>query len=172
MTTIGPAIQTAPISRTSSIKWYSQRAEVRVGAYLKLTTMVLLLPALLTPAFSSAEQEKAAADAAIPWLALVDSGQYGESWFQASSDFRGAASKEQWIHALKTVRTPLGKLQSRQMKNANYTTKLPNAHPGEYVVLQYDTSYENAPTMVETVVMVKEKNGAWKLTGYFIKRPG
>ena len=138
---------------------------------LKRMIMVLLL-ASVTAAFPSDEKEKAATDAAPPWLALVDSGQYAESWFQASSDFRGAASKEQWIHALNTVRAPLGKLVSRQLKSASYTTKLPHARPAEYVVLQYDTNYEKAPGMLEVVVMVMEKNGVWKLSGYFIKRPG
>ena len=133
---------------------------------------MLLLVGSANIALAAGEKEKAAADAVVPWLALVDSGQYAESWFQASSDFRGVASKEQWIDALKTVRAPLGKLESRQLKSATYTTKLPNTHPGEYVVLQYDTSYEKAPGMVETVVTVLEKNGDWKVTGYFIKRPG
>jgi hypothetical protein len=121
---------------------------------------------------SAQEKEKAATNAATEWLALIDSGQYGESWFQASSDFRGAASKEQWIHALDTVRAPLGKLVSRQLKSATYTTKLPNAPPGEYVVIQYETGYEKAAGMVEMLVMMQEKNGSWKATGYFIKHAG
>lgn len=118
------------------------------------------------------EKGKAAADAAAQWLLLVDSGQYGESWFQASTDFRGAASKEQWIHALNTVRVPLGKLLSRKLKSSTYTTTLPHSRPGEYVVLQYDTDYEKAAAMLETVAVVLEKNGQWKVTGYYIKRPG
>ena len=139
---------------------------------LKLMIVALFLLASVSAAFCSEDKENAAAAAASPWLALVDSGQYAESWFQASSDFRGAASKEQWIDALHTVRAPLGKLVSRQLKSASYTTKLPNARPAEYVVIQYDTSYEKAPGMLEVVVMVMEKNGAWKVSGYFIKRPG
>ena len=139
---------------------------------LRLLIVASLLPALADKAFSADEKVTAAVDAVTPWLALVDSGQYGESWFQASSDFRGAASKEQWIHALNTVRAPLGKLVSRQLKSATYTTKLPNARPGEYVVVQYDTSYEKAPGMLEVVVAILEKDGAWKVSGYFIKRPG
>ena len=139
---------------------------------LRLLIVASLLPALADKAFSAEEKVTAAVDAVTPWLALVDSGQYAESWFQASSDFRGAASKEQWIHALNTVRAPLGKLVSRQLKSATYTTKLPNARPGEYVVVQYDTSYEKAPGMLEVVVAVQEKDEAWKVSGYFIKRPG
>ena len=138
----------------------------------RLFALLLIFAAFTGPAFSADEKEKAAIDAATPWLALVDSGQYAESWFQASSDFRGAASKEQWIHALGTVRKPLGTLVARRFKSATYTTKLPNARAGEYVVVQYDTSYENAPGMLEVVVVMLEKNGAWKVSGYFIKRPG
>jgi Protein of unknown function (DUF4019) len=146
--------------------------EVPVKSILKLCAVLLVLTAFAAVPLSAQEKEKAATDAAVPWLALIDSGQYGESWFQASSDFRGVASKEQWIHALDTVRTPLGKLVSRQLKGATYATKLPNVHAGEYVVIQYATSYEEAAGMNETVVMMLEKNGSWKANGYFIKRPG
>ena len=138
---------------------------------VKLWAVLLVLTALAGVSLSAQEKEKAATEAAVPWLALIDSGQYGESWFQASSDFRGAASKEQWIHALETVRAPLGKLVSRHLKSATYTTKLPNTRAGDYVVLQYETSYEKAADMNETVVMMLEKKGGWKASGYFIKRP-
>ena len=140
--------------------------------YRKLLVVASLLATLTGKAIPAEERVPAVVDVVTPWLALVDSGQYAESWFQASSDFRGAASKEQWIHALNTVRAPLGKLVTRQLKSATYTTKLPNARPGEYVVAQYDTSYEKTPGMLEVVVAVLEKNGAWKVSGYFIKRPG
>jgi len=38
--------------------------------------------------------------------------------------------------------------------------------------LQYDTDYEKAAHMLETVTVVLEKNGQWKVTGYYIKHPG
>jgi len=139
---------------------------------LRVLAVFALLAAFAGFAFPAEEKEQAATDAAAPWLALVDSGQYAESWFQASSSFRGAVSKEQWLHALDTVRAPLGRMVSRRLKSATYTTKLPNAPAGEYVVLQYDSSFENAPGMVETVVPILEKDGKWKVSGYFVKRAG
>jgi hypothetical protein len=117
-------------------------------------------------------KEKAATDAATSWLALVDSGQYGESWFQAASVFRNALSKEQWTSAMRSVRAPLGKVVSRQLKSASYTTKLPNVPAGEYVVLQFDTSFANASGMIETITPVLDTDGKWKVSGYFIKRAG
>jgi len=46
-------------------------------------------------------KEKAAVDATTAWLALVNSGQYGESWFQAASVFRNLVSKEQWRNTMR-----------------------------------------------------------------------
>jgi hypothetical protein len=138
----------------------------------RLWVVLLVLTVFAGLTLSAQDKEKAATAGTSDWLILIDSHQYGESWFQASSDFRGATSKEQWIHALDTVRTPLGKLVSRQLKSANYTTKLPNVHAGEYVVIQYETSYEKAADMNETLVMMLERNGSWKANGYFIKRSG
>ena len=137
-----------------------------------LFALICVLSALVGVAYSADEKEKAATDAATQWLMLTDSRQYAESWFQASTTFRGAVGKEQWKNALDTVRTPLGKVESRQLRNATYTTKMPNGPSGEYVILQYETSFENAPQMIETVTPMLEKNGKWKVSGYFVKRPG
>jgi hypothetical protein len=40
------------------------------------------------------------------------------------------------------------------------------------VVIQYETSFERAPGMIETVTPMLEKDGKWKVSGYYIKRPG
>lgn len=139
---------------------------------IKLFAVFFLLTAFAGAAFSADEKEKAATDAAAQWLAIVDSGKYAESWFQGASAFRDAVSKEQWKNALDGVRAPLGNVVSRQLKSATYTSKIPSAPPGEYVVIQYDTSFEHAPGMIETVTPMLEKNGQWKVSGYFIKRAG
>ena len=91
--------------------------------YVSLFALICVLSAFVGVAYSADEKEKAATDAATQWLALVDSGQYAESWFQASSASGEASSKEQWKNALDTARAPLGKVESRQLKSATYTTK-------------------------------------------------
>jgi hypothetical protein len=143
-----------------------------VKAFVTSFALICVLSAFVGIAYGAVEKEKAASDAATPWLALVDTGQYAESWFQGANFFRGAVSKEQWKDTLDTVRAPLGKLDSRQLKSATYTTKIPNAPAGEYVVLQYETNFERAPGMIETVTPMLEKDGKWKVSGYFVKRAG
>ncbi len=112
---------------------------------------------------------KAAGEGAKSWLGVVDSGRYAESWSQASSLFRKQVSAEQWEKAVGSVRGPLGKLVARNLRGAHYSRTLPGAPDGEYVVLQYDGSFENKKEALETVVTMKEKDGAWRVAGYFIK---
>ncbi len=113
--------------------------------------------------------KKAAGDSAMSWLGVVDAGRYAESWSRASSLFRKQISSEQWENAVKPVREPLGKFLSRDLKSAEYSRTLPGAPDGEYVVLKYSASFENKKEAIETVVAMKEKDGSWRVAGYFIK---
>jgi len=139
--------------------------DTKVASILLLT--VLLCVAALAQSPQKPEQlAQASSDA---WLAIVDAGNYGNSWDEAAQLFKSAVTKDQWLSALGQVRTPLGKVLSRKLKSATYTKTLPNAPQGEYVVIQYDTSFENKPGAVETVTPMLEKDGKWRVSGYFIK---
>jgi hypothetical protein len=48
-------------------------------------------------------------------------------------------------------------------------TDLPGAPDGEYVVYQYKTSYKNKKKAIETITPMKEEDGVWKVSGYYIK---
>ena len=113
--------------------------------------------------------EKAAQTSAASWLALVDAGKYGESWDAAAAAFRSAVTRSQWEAALEQVRRPLGKLVSRKLRGAKFTTDLPGAPAGEYVVIQYDTSFEHRASATETITPMKDKDGSWRVSGYFIQ---
>jgi hypothetical protein len=103
------------------------------------------------------------------WLALVHAGKYGESWDQASSFFKEKITKDDWIKALNNVRTPLGKVESRQFKAAELKTELPNAPAGKYLIIQYQTKFANGGSTIETITPMLEKDGTWRVSGYYIK---
>jgi len=113
--------------------------------------------------------EELAQKSAEVWLALTDSGKFAESWDESAVAFKSAVTKNQWVDALKKVRTPLGALQSRKLKSASYAKNLPGAPAGEYVVLQFDTSFANKTSSVETVTPMLDKDGKWRVSGYYIK---
>ena len=139
---------------------------------MKITKLAIILM-LAALAISLAAQEKPeqqpAQQASDSWLSLVDSGRYGESWGEASQLFRNAVTKPQWVQKVSAVRDPLGKVLSRKLKNASYTKTLPGAPDGEYVVIQYDTSFEHKQSAVETITPMLDKDGKWRVSGYFIK---
>ncbi|WP_315652717.1 DUF4019 domain-containing protein [Roseateles aquae] len=107
--------------------------------------------------------------AATQWLALSDGGQYAASWDQAAAVFQQSISKAKWEEALKAVRSPLGALKSRTMKSATWTKALPGAKGGPFLVVQYDSEFEHKAGAVETVTPMREADGSWKVSGYFIK---
>jgi hypothetical protein len=113
--------------------------------------------------------EKGAVAASGAWLFLVDEGNYAESWNQAAGLFKNAVTKEQWQSAVKAVRTPLGKVVARKFKSRQYTKTMPGAPDGEYVVIQYETTFENKKSAVETVTPMLDKDGKWRVSGYYIK---
>ena len=110
----------------------------------------------------------AATNAAQQWLALVDSGQYANSWEQAASFFKEKVTKSEWESALNRVRAPLGKMESREFKAAQYETKPPGAPEGKYFILQYRTKFAGGK-MIETITPMLDKDGMWRVSGYFIK---
>ena len=113
--------------------------------------------------------EKEAQAAAKQWLALVDQGQYAESWGTASSYFKNAVPEMQWLQSMKGARQPLGKMISRRLKSATFTTSLPGTPDGQYVVIQYATSFENKASAIETVTPMRDPDRQWRVSGYFIK---
>jgi hypothetical protein len=120
-------------------------------------------------ALSQTAAEKAAGSSATKWLGLVDTGDYAASWDEAAQFFKNAVSKERWKEQIKAARAPLGKLNSRKLKSATYTTSLPGAPDGQYVVIQYDSSFEHKTSAVETVTPMLDKDGLWRVSGYFIR---
>jgi hypothetical protein len=113
--------------------------------------------------------EKAAIDAANQWVALVDAGKYPQSWDRAAGYFKGAVKRDQWEASLSASRKPLGRVLSRKVKAKQYTTTLPGAPDGHYVVIQYETSFERKASAIETITPMREKDGKWRVAGYYIR---
>ena len=121
------------------------------------------------PALANEMAEKKAVESSNTWLKLIDDGQYSKSWETASELFKNALTKEQWNQSLNAVRKPLGRVIRRNMKSKQYMTSLPGAPDGEYVVIQYETSFENKKAAIETVTPMLDKDKKWRVSGYYIK---
>jgi hypothetical protein len=119
--------------------------------------------------FAATKPEEEAQKSADQWLALVDSGKFGASWKAAAPYFQRMIPQDKWEVSGRRSRESFGNLISRKLKTAQYTRSVPGAPDGEYVILRYETSFTNKKTAVETITPMKDKDGQWKVSGYFIK---
>jgi hypothetical protein len=116
-----------------------------------------------------AADEKQAVDAAGAWLALVDQREFSQGWETAASFLKDHVERREFIDQLAEARKPLGKVLSRQLESKQYTTNLPGAPPGRYVVLQYNTAFEHRGAAIETVAPMLDNDKNWRVSGYYVK---
>lgn len=120
-------------------------------------------------AIANEEAIEAAKSAADAWLVLTDNLRFRNSWSNASSLFQAAVSEEAWETSLGAARKPLGKLGSRNLNTAQFSSTLPGAPDGEYVVLIFASSFQHKETAIETVTVMKDQDSSWRVSGYYIR---
>jgi len=137
--------------------------------FQRLVVASVVVLACLSVARGADDEVAQASAAAKSWLTLTDGEKYGDAWEAASAFLRGAVTKDRFTHDLTGVRTPLGAVQSRKLSKASPTHQLPGAPDGDYVVIRFETVFKNKAHAIETITPMKEKDGAWRVSGYFIK---
>ena len=131
---------------------------------------VTLWAGIVPAAAPSATSEVASAEAAArAWLGLVDAGNYAKSWSSASSVFRQKVPESQWESAAASARAPFGAFRSRTLQSATPRSALPGAPDGQYVVIQFASSFEHKASAIETVTPMVDTDGSWHVSGYYIK---
>lgn len=115
------------------------------------------------------DSDSAAERVALEWLGLVDHGDTHASWIAAASLFRRAVSEDGWARALDVARGPLGDVVSRRVESSRLVHELPGAPDGDYVVIQFDTEFAHKRKAHETVTPMRDTDGQWRVSGYFIR---
>jgi DNA-binding CsgD family transcriptional regulator len=113
------------------------------------------------------ESQSAAVKSAREWVAVVDAQKWEQSWQAAGTLFKSQVTAANWAAAVQPVRQPLGTVLKRELQSAAEHSSLPGAPAGEYVIVEFNTSFAKKEA-VETVVLARE-NAGWKVVGYFIR---
>lgn len=121
-------------------------------------------PAPATGAQAAPAARSSAPEAALRFLALVDAGNWPESWAATASSFRRANTVEAWQSASLEARVPLGRVLSRTLTGDE---SIP-APPAGLQLVRFRTSFANRPETVETLSLTREGDG-WRVAGYFIE---
>ena len=74
-----------------------------------------------------------------------------------------------WIMAAKDARRPLGAVKSRRPREWRYSTTIAGAPDGHYAMIQFDTRFEGKADAVETLTVMRDFDGLWRVAGYFVK---
>jgi len=92
--------------------------------------------------------------------------RYEKIYNEASELWRQDLSLEQSIAAFKTLKTKLGKVESRTVHSATEQHNSGGPLKGDAFIITYQTKFEKAPGM-ETFTLVKRDN-SWFLARYFV----
>lgn len=128
----------------------------------------LSLAGLARPLGANEGVEEEAAAAARAWLDLVDGGRYAAGWDAAAPVFKRMITRDEWDRAVHSVRDPLGRCLSRTLRSHKLVDSFPGGPKGPYVVLRFETDFENKPGAVETITPAAGKDDRWRVAGYFI----
>jgi Protein of unknown function (DUF4019) len=115
-----------------------------------------------------AAEELAAERQALGFLGYLDHGRYADSYAYTGILIRNQLDREAFATKVEQARANTGTLQSRELVDAGYTTSVPGAPQGQYVVLHYHSSFAKRPDTLETLTLALAK-GYWRVDGWYIK---
>ncbi len=115
------------------------------------------------------EYQRQALDAATQWLDLIDRQQYLRAWETAAERLNVITDRREFIKSLSDTRKPLGAVKSRKMLGEKYTRSIPDAPDGQYVVIEYATSFEHKSPAAEVVTLMLNGDNRWRVLGYHYK---
>ena len=100
---------------------------------------------------------------------LTDKGEFAKSWDEAALVFQLAVTETKWEQLVRNARGPFEPFGARHQIMARYTTDPPNAPPGQYVLLQYQTDVSGGRHVVETVTPTFDGKRGWRVSGYYVR---
>lgn len=107
--------------------------------------------------------------AAEEFLVLIDAEQYAEAREVASDLLKDKIAIEVWHRQIGVMRDRVGRLTQRALDKSFLSEIAEGAPEGEYLTLKYMSFFEQQSEASETVILTREKDGEWRVVGYFIK---
>ncbi|HEU4869600.1 MAG TPA: DUF4019 domain-containing protein [Pyrinomonadaceae bacterium] len=92
--------------------------------------------------------------------------RYEQIYNESSERWKQDVTLEQSNEVFKTLRTKLGKIESRSLNSATEQQNSGGVLKGHVFILSYETNFERGEGM-ETFTLIEE-NGQWLLARYFV----
>lgn len=106
------------------------------------------------------------AKAAQEWLAIVDKGNFADSWENGSVVMKLRIPKNTWVTLLEAMHKGKGNTIERKILEQRPAVDPKGLPQGEYMVIVYNTKFSNKADAKELVTLVLESSGQWKVLTY------
>jgi Protein of unknown function (DUF4019) len=144
--------------------------------YLHAAAVLLIGLAALGHAQNMMPAQRQALNAAERWLVPVDEQRYADAWAMAADSFKGSVNREQFRDGIRKIRNDYGRVVTRTGEKMAFVGEPPNANDpeappkeGTQVAIMFDTKFAGEKQAAEQVTMVLEKDGLWRVAGYYIR---
>ena len=145
---------------------------MRLASTCRLAFALLAATVLAQPAGADEKADRDAAIAAATqraerWVQAMDEHRYADAWTQQAAVVKEGRTEREWVAEFSGPREALGKPVMRELKAAEFSSRVRGAPEGEYVTVVYLTKFTNIPLAAETILLSRE-NGQWLIGGYSI----
>jgi beta-lactamase regulating signal transducer with metallopeptidase domain len=105
------------------------------------------------------------------YLEKIDRGEYRNAWLDLLPEVEARIDLGEFTAEAAKVRGPLGKCNQRQQSALLHEIdpRYPkSSFHGDFVSVEFRSSFENADYLAETVIVTKDQAGLWKVFAYSI----
>jgi len=103
------------------------------------------------------------------YLELLDQYRFGETWQEMSTLFQALGNQNHWQRRQKIIRSTYGSLVSRQFYRIDYRQSYSLSPDGQYVIVQFKSSYQNKAETIESVVFDCSTSSECSIREYVIR---
>lgn len=122
-------------------------------AYRILSLTIILLAGLAISVSAESLSQAEAENQARGFLQLLDQGLQDQAWFAMTPAFQALNDRTRWESRQQVIRTSYGSLTFRQLRRVSYRQTFSLSPDGEYIMVQFQSSYQRKAETVETVVL-------------------
>ena len=100
------------------------------------------------------------------WRDLWDEGKYDQTYKELSNALKTDVNKKTWAKYWTAHRNLLGKIKSRKLIKTDYRNSVLELPGQEGLIFQFQSSFENKDSVIETIALIRNKNGSWQVSHY------
>jgi hypothetical protein len=143
----------------------------QINANLRRSAFICGCFLLLLPALGCQDAERSRVPADVQEVIAnvgenIAQERYEQIYNESSELWKKEVTLEQSNEVFKTLRTKLGKIESRSLHSATEQQNSGGVLKGHVFILSYETRFESGDGM-ETFTLIEE-NGRWALARYFV----